>query len=309
MIRNPQGHQREKIRRVIMSVPEPLNPRKPSARRLARNFTPNTPFHHPHLDPSLNPEDLHQVPPALFPGRKLNWELPRLAVTNLHVVLKLTDDPNELLDDFHDKIPQIDEVLRLWGEKKGASPTTTSEAQVWTRISGGENRGWTSAAQEDEDSNLDTPGRADVIHLTDAMEDSVEQAEDSSVPSNLRTIDWSDFDGSYVHLEDVEPKVAALPTEQSSNLSEHSMSTPSNLRVTEWLADKQYTDLASEAHNPEPDSDRNPSQIGPYETFWMNHDPYGPRLALATDEDESSSSTSEQAASERQSLVPGNSAP
>lgn len=260
MIRTPQGHQREEIIRAIMSVPEPLNPRKPSARRLARNFTPKTPFHHPHLDPKLDPEDLHLVPPALFRG-KLNWELPQPAVTNLHVVLKLTDDPNELLEDFHDKIPQIDEVLRLWGEKKGASPTTTS--------------------------NLDTPGRADIIHLADAVEDSVEHANDSNVPSNLRTIDWSDFDGSYLRLENMEPMMAALPTEQSFNFSEDSLrrnSTPSNMRVTEWLADKQYAD------NSEPGT---PRQSGPYETFWKNHDPYGPRLALDTDEGESTSSTSQ----------------
>ena len=235
-----------------MSVPEPLNPRKPSARRLARNFTPNTPFHHPHLDPTLDPEDLHQVPPALF-GGNLNWEFPQPTVTNLHVVLKLTDDPNELLEDFHDKIPQIDEVLRLWGEKKGASP------QVRT------------SAQQDEERNLDTPGRADKIHPTDAMEDSVEQAEDLSVPSNLRTIDWSDFDDSHVHLEDLEPKIMKN-------------STLSNLRVTEWLADNQYAD------NSEPGT---PRQSGPYETFWKNHDPHGPRLALDTDEGNSTSSKSQ----------------
>lgn len=220
------------------------------------------------------PEDLHLVPSALFRGN-LNWELPQPAETNLHVVIKLTDDPNELLEDFYDKIPQIDEVLRLWGEKKGASPT--------------ENRGWTSTREDEgttlkRSSNLDTPGRADTVYLTDAVED----AKDLNVPSNLKTIDWSDFDGPNVHSEDVEPMMAVLPTEQSFNFGEHSMRnrTPSNLRVTEWLADKQY----AEAHNSEHGT---PRQSGPYETFWKNHDPYGPRLALATDEGESTSGTSQ----------------
>ena len=279
-----------------MSIPEPLNPRIPSARRLARRFTPNTPFHHPHLDPRLDPEDLHLVPQALSPGRKLNWELPRPAVTNLHVMLKLTNDPDELLEDFHNKIPHIDDVLRLWGQLKGASPSTTGEAQPGTRIPGAENRAWTSLQQVEgtiynSSSDLDTTERDDYIYLTDDVENSIEYAEHPSVPSNLRTKDWSDFDGSYVHVDDVEPKMAAFPKEQSFDFGEHNMSTPTNLRVREWLDDEQYTESASEAHNSKPD--RIPRQTGPYETFWMNHDPNGPKLALKTDEGDSSSSTSQ----------------
>lgn len=287
-----QGPQREEVvGRAIMSIPEPLNPRIPSARRLARKFTPNTPFHHPHLDPKLDPGDLHLVPRALFPGRKLNWEIPRPAVTNLHVMLKLTNDPDELLEDFHSKIPQIDDVLRLWGQLKGKSPSTTGEAQLWTRIPGAENRGWTSA-QHDEGTifnrfnSLDTTARADDIYLNDDAKYSVEHAEHASVPPNLRTRDWSDFDDSYVHVDEAELKMVAFPKEQSFDFG----ATPSNLRITEWLDDERYTDPASEAHNSEPD--RIPRQIGPYETFWMNHDPYG-RLALKIDEGESSSSTSQ----------------
>lgn len=215
-------------------------------------------------------------------------------MTNLHITLKVTNDPDELLEDFHNKIPQIDDVLRLWGQLKGASPPTTGEVQLWTRIPGAEDRGWTSV-QEDEGtifnrpSNLDAPGRVDGIYITDDVENSVEHDEDSSAPSNLRTIDWSDLDGSYVHVDDAEPKMAAFPKEQSFDFGKHDMrrnSTPSNLRVMEWLDDERYTG----AHKSEPD--RIPRQTGPYETFWMNHDPYGPVLALKTDEGESSSSTS-----------------
>ena len=216
-------------------------------------------------------------------------------------MLKLTNDPDELVQEFQDTIPQINDVLGLWGELKAASPTTTGEAQLRARTPVAENHGLTSGDKGEGTSfnlvsNLDTPGRADVIYLTDAERDSGECVEDSSVPSNLRTIEWLGFDGSYVHLEDAEPKMAAFPTELDFEL-EHNRrnSTPSNLRVTEWLDDVQYTDLPSEAYSTESGSDagKTSGEIGPYEAFWLNHDPYGPQLALKNDEDDTSSSTSQ----------------
>ncbi|KAF6237580.1 hypothetical protein HO173_004470 [Letharia columbiana] len=284
-----------------MSIPEPLNPNIPNARRLARKFTPHTPFHHPHLDPNVPQENLHLVPAALFPGRNLNWELPRPAVTNLHVMLKFTNEPDKAQKEFHDKIPQINDVLGLWSELKGASPTTTGEAQLRAQISVAEDQGWTSTEEGEGTtfhlvSNLDTPGRADVIYLTDAVEDSGEHAEDLSVPFNLRTMEWLGFDGSYVHLEDSKPKMAAFPIGQGSDSDEQSMrnSTPSNLRVTEWLEDEQYTDLPTEAYSSEPGSDagKTSRETGTYENFWIKHDPSGPELALNTDEGESNGNTS-----------------
>lgn len=295
-----------------MSLPEPLNPKIPNARRLARRFTPHTPFHHPHLDPNLPKENLPLVPAALFPGRKLNWELPRPAVTNLHITLKLTNDPDEQLKEFHEKIPQIDELLELWGELKGASPPETGEAQLRARTYVAEDQGWSSAqargrisTEEREGtifnlvSNLDNPGRADIIYLTDSVEDSREHAEDSSILSNLRTVEWLGFDGSYVHLEDAEPKMAAFPTEQGFGFDQPGMrrnSTPSNLRLTEWLEDEQYTELPNEAYSPDSHSDdagKSSREAGPYEQFWIKHDPYGPLLALKTDETDTSSRTSQ----------------
>ena len=301
----PSGQQ--KFRRknsdlARMSTPEPLNSNISSAPRLARNFTPHTPFHHPHLDQSLPAEDLSLVPAALFQGRKLNWELPRPAVTNLHITLKLTNDPDELQKEFQDKIPCIDELLGLWGELKGASPTRTGEAQLRARAPIAEDQGWTSTEGGEGTtfnlvSRLDTPRRADIIYLTDAVEDSRGHAEDSSIPSNLRTVEWLGFDGSCVHLEDAEPKVAALPKEQDFNFDQPGMrnnSTPPNLRVTEWLDDEQYTNPPSEACSPESGSDAGKSsrEAGPYETFWLKHDPYGPQLTLNTDESDTSSSIS-----------------
>ena len=283
-----------------MATPEPLNSRIPNARRSARRFTPHTPFHHPHLDQDLRKEDLDLVPPALFPGRTLNRQLPRPAVTNIHVMLKLTNDRDELIQEFHDKIPQIDDVLGLWGELKEASPAMIGEAQLraGTRVAGDQGR---TTTEEKEGtvfnlvSKLDTPGRADVIYLTNAVEDSGKCAEDSSVPSNLRTIEWLGFDGSYAHLEDAEPKMVAFPNEQDFEGDVHYRrnSTPSNLRVTEWLND-HYTDLPSEAYSAESGSDATkPSEVtSPYETFWINHDSYGAQLALKNNEGDVSSSKS-----------------
>ena len=261
-----------------MSIP-PLNPNIPNARRLAPRFTPHAPFHHPHLDPNVPRENLHLVPPALFPGRKLNWELPRPAVANLHVKLKLTNDPDKLLEEFNAMIPQINDVLGLWSEVKGASSTATGEAQLRARADVAEDRDWPSTGEDKGTtfnlvSHLDTPGRADIIYLADAAEDSGEFPEDSRIPSKLRTIEWLGFDGSYVHLEDAERKMAAVPTEQGSDLDEHSVkrkSTPSNLRTVEWEDGRSYPSLFSEPHSSEPDSETISREIGPYENFWKNH--------------------------------------
>ena len=291
-----------------MSIPEPLNPNIPNARRLARRFTLHTPFHHPHLDPNLDKEDLTLVPAGLSPGgRKLNWELPRPAATNLHIKLKLTNDPDELLEEFQDKIPEINKVLGLWGEVKGGSQTATGEAQLRMRTPVVEGQGWISSEERRRTSteagegpvfnlvrNLDTPGRADVIYLTDAVEDGGDHVEDSSVPSNLRTIEWLGFDGSYVHVRDAEAKMAAFPKDEFDfdDSSMRRSSTPSNLRVTEWLDDEQYTGHSSEIYVSEPGSDFQEisREVGPYETFWINHNPNGPGLALDTDEGDKSSS-------------------
>lgn len=285
--RNQQKYQRKNGDLAAMSLPEPLNPKIPNTRRLARNFTPHTPFHHPHLDSNLPKENLPLVPAALFPRRKLNWELPRPAGTNLHSTLKLTNDPDEQLKEFHEKIPQIDELLELWGELKGTSSTLTGEAQLRARTSAAEDqgrtparaRGWTSIEEREGTifnlvGNLSTPGRADVIYLTDFVEDSGEHAEGLSVSSNLRTVEWLGFDGSYVHLEDAEPQMAASPTRQSFDFDQPGMrrnSTPSNLRLTEWLGDEQYSDVPSEACSPESGSDAGNSsrEAGPYEKFWI----------------------------------------
>ena len=289
----------------MSNMPEP-DSKIHDARRLAGRFMPHTLFLHPHLDPNLKTEDLHLVPAPLFRGRISNSRLPRPAVANLHVMLKLTNDPDELRNEFHDKIPQIDDFLALWGELKGATPTVAGEAQLRARTA--------DLIQEGEGTilnlarNLDTPGQGSFVYLTDTVKDSEQDAEDSCVPSNLRTVDWLGFDGSYAHLEDAEPKTPAIPADHDVDFGEPSMKRNSrilsNLRVTEWLKDVQHTDISSQAYSSDPDSDVHHTDVssqayssdsdsdvgnisretGPYEMFWRGHTSYGPKLALNNDD-------------------------
>ena len=282
---------------VMSNMPEP-DSKFTDARRLAEKFTPQTPFFHPHLDPSLKKEDLDLVPAPLFQGKTFNSRLPRPAVANLHVMLKLTNDPDELRDEFHGKIPQIDDFLGLWGELKGATSTVASEGQPRARTA--------DLIQEGEGTslhlarNVDTPGQGSFVFLTDAVKDNEHDAEDSGVPSNLRTVEWLGFDGSYAHLEDVEPKTAAIPADDDVDFGEPSMRlnsrNPSHLRVTEWLKDVEHADISSQAHGSDADSDAGniSRETGPYETFWREHTSYGPQLALNNDEGESISNKCQQ---------------
>ena len=252
-----------------MSVPDTLNSNLPGA----RTFTPHTPFHDPHLDPNVPKENHHMVPQALFAGRKLNREIPKAATANLHVVLKLTNEPNKLQKEFHDKIPQINDILGLWGEVKAANPTTTGEAQLRSRGSISEDGDWTCTTEESKGnifdlvSNLDTPGRGDIIYLADASEDGAECGEDSGIPPNLRTTEWLGSNGSYVHLKDAEPELNFDTRSMSKN------NTPFNLRVAEWLDDEQCDALPNEASSLQPvsNSEADSREAGPYETFWTNY--------------------------------------
>ena len=252
-----------------MSIPHTLNSNLPGA----RTFTPHTPFHDPHLDPDVPKENHHMVPQALFAGRKLSREIPKPATANLHVVLKLTNDPNELQQEFHDKIPLINDLLGLWGEVKASNPTTTGEAQLRSRGLVAEDRDWAFTTEESKETtiklvgNLDTPGRGDNIYLADASEDGAECAEDSGIPPNLRATEWSGFNGSYVPLKDTESEMDFDARSMSKNC------TPSNLRAVEWLDDEQCDASSNEASSSEfrSNSEADSREAGPYETFWTNH--------------------------------------
>ena len=199
------------------------------------------------------------IPRALVAGRKLNREVPKPATANLHFVLKLTNDPNELQQEFHDRIPQINDLLGLWGEVKAANP---GEAQ----------RDWTFTTEDSKETtfklvgNLDTPGR-DIIYLADASEDDAECAGNSSILPNLRITEWLGSNESYVHLNDAEPEMDFDARSMRSN------STPCNLRAAEWLDGEQGDAFPNEASSSEPasNSEADSREAGPYETFWTNH--------------------------------------
>ena len=237
-----------------MSIPDILNSNLPRA----RTFTPHTPFHDPRLDPDVPKENHHMIPQALSGGNKLNREIPKSATANLHVVLKLTNDPEELQKEFHDIIPQINDILGRWGEVKAANLTTTTA----------EDRDWTVTTEERKETTFDhTPGRGDIIYLADASEEDAESAEDSAILPNLRTTEWLGFNGSYVHLKDAEPEMDLDERSMSKN------STLSNVRVAEWLGGVQCDAFPKEASSSESDcnSEADSRKAGPYETFWTNH--------------------------------------
>ena len=252
-----------------MSIPETLNSDLPRA----HIFTSRTPLHHPHLDPDVPRENHHMVPQPLFAGRKLNRETPKPATANLHVMLKLTSDPNELQKEFHDKIPQINDVLGLWGEVKAANSTSIDEAQPRLRVPIAEEQDWIFITEESKGTpsnlvnNLDAPERSDIIYLADTSGDGAECIEDSGIPPNLKTTEWLGFNGSCVHLNDAEPEMDFDTRSMRSNR------TPSNLRVAEWLDDEQRHSFPNEASSSEPDTDSEADsrKAGPYETFWTNH--------------------------------------
>jgi hypothetical protein len=269
-----------------------------NTRRLARTFTPTVPNHHPFLDPDFPDEDEDLVPADLAPRGKLNWELPKEATKNLHIMLKLTNKADELLDEWREKILQIDEVINEWSEMKGASPTTLGsmqlEAQALFNDRCKDTKDETDSAGNDSDAyifnmaNLDAPGRSDVIYLTDGVEDDKHDGKNSSIPEDLRTPEWLDFDGLQVSLDAVTQPEGIDSPEPGCELGESSSFRRDcrlpNLRVTNWELDGY---LSPTVYTPKAASTAggSDSQIRPFDEFFRSHEaPYGYQLALR-DED------------------------
>lgn len=80
-------------------------------------------------------EDAPLVPRDLAPHGRLNWELPKEARMNLQIILKFTEETDKLLDEFHARVPTIDEVIEEWCEMKGASPTKAGFAKIRAQAS------------------------------------------------------------------------------------------------------------------------------------------------------------------------------
>lgn len=273
-----------------------------NTRRLARKFTPTVPDHHPFLEPDFPEDDEHLVPADLAPRGKLNWELPRQAITNLHIVLKLTHMADELLDEWRDKVPQIDEVINEWSAMKGASPTTAGElrlhAQAMFNRSCEEANNEADMVKDDSSNgyifnmarNLDSPGRGDVIYFTNGVEDDEYNGKGDNMPKNLRNVEWLDFDGSHVHMADavarLKPRCVAsdLP-EQDTHLSEsYRLSTD---QIPQDPSREFNELLTPTAYSPTAASDFGDSsgQTRPFDDFWQSHQsPTGYRLALRDDD-------------------------
>ena len=249
--------------------------------RLPRIFTLSTPMHHPLEDPNLPEDDVALVPRDLAPRGGLSWELPKKTVTDLNIRLKLTDETDRLLDEFHQTIPRIDEILSEWMDMRGLSSAATGEktlrAQARRHLADygiEESRG--KIQQENLVFNmvrhLNTPGRADVMYLTDTVDDS--GLSESPTP-NIRALDFVGFDDSYVHLsgngsdiEDSNPKDLSSFSAESN----HTGSTPSNLGTQAEDYDQDYC-LAASIYDPsEVDKDKACSrQLGCYEAFWRDY--------------------------------------
>ena len=254
-------------------------------RRVAREFLPDIP-QHPFLDPNFPEADAPLVPRDLAPRGRLNWELPREARMNLHIMLNFTEETDKLLDEFHAKVPTIDEVIEEWCAMKCASPTTIGSAKLRAQVSCKEfARGKANNVGEQRDDaapylfnmvkHLASPGRSDVVYLTDGLQDKEDKANTPAIPDNLRAVDWLDFDGSYVHLADAQHQAKPKTANSEFNWSGPSMRmniTPLNRRTTEWPVSEGNAYIARSISSPEPESHtRKAKPLGPFEEFWRDH--------------------------------------
>ena len=259
-------------------------------RRLARPFLDDIP-HHPFLDPEFQWQDAPLVPSDLAPGGRLNWELPRPAKTNLHIMLELKEETNQILEEYRSKLPLIDQAMEEWVEMRGASPTTIGEAKLRNLASletFSDVRNENEQRDASTDSyifsmarNLDSPGRADVIYLADAFEQKEGKERKSSIPANIRAVDWLDFDGSYLHVAEASYEGEAdmairdsVPPLKIPNACGRTYSRPSNLRVSEWSESESMDLLPASVYSPEPWSAGSQAceKLGPFQEFWQGHE-------------------------------------
>lgn len=206
-------------------------------------------------------------------------------------MLELKEETNQILEEYRSKLPLIDQALEEWVEMRGASPTTTGEAKLRNlasleTFSDVRNGGEQCDASTDSyvfsmARNLDSPGRADVIYLADAFEQKEGKERKSSIPENIRAIDWLDFDGSYLHVAEAshEGEVEMAISDSVPPLRIHkpggkTYSRPSNLRVGEWSESESMDLLPASVYSPEPWSASSQAceRLGPFQEFWQGHE-------------------------------------
>ena len=273
-----------------MGIAGSFNASAYNTRRLARPFLPDVP-HHPFLDPDFQDEDGPLVPNDLAPGGRLNWELPWPAKTNLHTMLELTEETEDLLDDFHSNLPDSGQVMEEWVEMRGASPTMTGEAKLRALAiqkrplnvqNGGEE--YRNSAESDYIFNMmrsvDSLGRSDVIYLADAFEQTKGNGQRSSTPENIEVVDWLEFDGPYVNTEQAfhEPKAEmrtsqSVPGIETLPSGRRTNSRPSILQMTDWFELDPVGYLSPNVYSPEPGSVLNQADkhFMPFKDFQRKH--------------------------------------
>ena len=222
-------------------------------------------------------------------------------------MLKLSNQTDELLDEFHSKIPYIDEVLHEWAEMKGASPTVKGLEQLQAQSS---YQSIHCQGNEDDESenggdyifNMvsapNSPVFADTIYLTDALEYADADVNAASdIPSNIRGDEWPNFDGCYTDVEsDFEEfgPSSAIPQALKFSKTKIEDCPPPNLRTYDW-GTHQNSIRTAKAYTPSNTSDVLPNrrESGPFEKFWRNHGaPYGPQMVLNDEDDTDSISPS-----------------
>ena len=146
--------------------------------------------------------------------------------------------------------------------------------------------------------NLDSPGLSELIYFTDAVRDKEDEGRKSDMPENHRAVDWLDFDGSYVHLQDAhqaEPETANPESKSWLSVPGPSMrrdSTPTNLMTSEWPMSEQDACTSPSIYSPEPEGDSKKARpLGLFEEFWRDHGgPQGIQMAVEDGEPASTSS-------------------
>ena len=109
--------------------------------------------------------------------------------------------------------------------------------------------------------NLDSPGLSELIYFTDAVRDKEDEGRKSDMPENHRAVDWLDFNGSYVHLQDAhqaEPETTNPESKSWLSVPGPSMrrdSTPTNLMTSEWPMSEQDACTSPSIYSPKPEGD------------------------------------------------------
>ena len=196
-------------------------------------------------------------------------------------MLNLSNKADELLEEFHEKLPLIDEVLNEWAEMRGASPTIKGLEKLRAQSSS-----QLGPAQTEESGdcifnmvkNLETPGRSDVIYLTDAAATADPGANFADDILAVREVVWLDDEDAFQ-----EGPPSAIPEALSISKVETTDDDPSSSRTVERETSQEIL-LTPKIYSP------SKSPTGPFEDFWRHHEaPFGSQVVLGGEDNDSMS--------------------